>query len=265
MPIELGGVRFPRVHRIVTLEQAAFAYHRIPGQDGNLVQNLGRDSVRLQIEGIFYGEQAKDGLAKLRNIYLKRTEVDFVADITGDAYVGKVTLDRLDVTQAADAPDQFSYILIVSEFVPPPKQKVDTAAIDKKAKLNAAATLELAALPDSLSLGAAPEVTNPFQPLSSALQPVQSATEALAGSMEGMNELLAPRQSAAESFENKSVSSALAEQKNRLIGSKGRDSSLPDLSNPYAPLQTSLEPIQSLTSDLVDSFTGLQELFGGES
>ena len=126
MSIELGGVRFPRVHRIVTLEQAAFVYHRIPGQDGNLVQNLGRDSVRLQIEGIFYGPKAQESLATLRNFYVKRAEVDFVADIMDDAYAGKVTLDRLNVSQSADAPDQFSYTLVITEYVPPPKQTVNT-------------------------------------------------------------------------------------------------------------------------------------------
>ena len=80
MSIEIDGIKFPRVHRLRTVEQAAFVYHRLPGQAGNTVQNLGRDSVCLQIEGIFYGPTAGESLEKLREIYLKRTPVDFVAE-----------------------------------------------------------------------------------------------------------------------------------------------------------------------------------------
>ena len=55
MPIELAGIELNRIHKIHTLEKADFASHRIPGSDGNVVQNMGRESVVMQIEGIFYG------------------------------------------------------------------------------------------------------------------------------------------------------------------------------------------------------------------
>src|SRR5262245_26728396 len=107
MAIEIDGIKFPRVHRIMTLEQAALVYHRVPGQEGNAMQNLGRDSVSLQIEGIFYGVDAGESLDKLRGIFLNRAAVDFIADILGTSYAGKVILDRLEVTQSAHEPDQF--------------------------------------------------------------------------------------------------------------------------------------------------------------
>jgi len=146
--------------------------------------------VRLQIEGIFYGPQAQESLAQLRNLYLKRTPVDFVADITGGAYAGRVTLDRLDVTQAADAPEQFSYVLIITEYVPPPKPGLNTKLIDQKVKLNAKQMLDLAKLPDDLLLGSAPELTNPFVPLQGALEPVRSASGGLLNAMDGMKKIL---------------------------------------------------------------------------
>lgn len=190
MAIELGGVAFPRVHRIVTLEQAAFVYHRVAGQAGNLVQNLGRDSVRLQIEGIFYGPKAQESLARLRDLYLKREPVDFVADITSGAYAGRVTIDRLDVNQSAQAPEQFSYVLIISEYVPPPKTSLNTRLIDQKIKLDAKNMLDLATLPDTMLLGSAPELTNPIAPLHGALAPVQAATGPLLGAMDGLKQVL---------------------------------------------------------------------------
>ena len=58
MPIEIGDITLSRIHKMTTIEQANFASHRIPGLDGNVVQNMGRDSVRLQIEGIYFGDVA---------------------------------------------------------------------------------------------------------------------------------------------------------------------------------------------------------------
>ena len=190
MAIEIAGIKFPRVHRIVTLEQAAFVYHRIPGQEGNATQNLGRDSVRLQIEGIFYGATAGESLDKLRGVFLKREAVDFIADILGTSYTGKVTVDRLEVTQAAQEPDQFSYLLVVAEYVPPPQQEMGTEAIDTQVKLDAQALLDIASLPDALALGSLPELTNPFTLLKNALDPVQEAATGLIDSVSSLKDIL---------------------------------------------------------------------------
>lgn len=189
MPLEIDSVQFPRVHRITTSEQASFVYHRIPGQDGDLVQNLGRNSVRLEIEGIFYGPKAKESLEKLRSIHVKHTPVDFIADVMGSAYAGKVTLDRLDVTQSAAQPDEFGYRLVVTEYVPPPKALDGAALVNKKIALDAQAQLALMGLPDALSLGSIPEISNPFVPLKSALDPAKQAGDALQQSASALKTL----------------------------------------------------------------------------
>jgi hypothetical protein len=189
MPIELGGIKISRIHKIATLEDAAFVYHRIPGQEGNTVQNLGRDSVRLQIEGIFYGPKAKEDLEKLRNLHIKRQPVDFIADVLGQAYTGKVTLDRFEVSESALEPQQFSYILVVSEYVQPPASASSVAAVDSQIKVDAQAGLNMAALPDALALGSLPEITNPFPPLKDALEPAKQASSGLLQSVGGMKKL----------------------------------------------------------------------------
>jgi hypothetical protein len=186
MPVEIAGVKFPRVHRIVTSEQAAFVHHRVPGFEGSVTQNLGRDSVRLRIDGIFFGAGAKDSLEKLRNIQVKRAPVDFIADIMGSAYAARVTLDHLEVGQEAGKPDQFSYSLTLSEYVEPPKASVPAT---DKIQLNAKARLDLVGLPDALSLGSLPEITNPFIPLKGALDAVKEAGDGLLQSAEGLKKL----------------------------------------------------------------------------
>ncbi|MFZ6028607.1 MAG: DNA circularization N-terminal domain-containing protein [Chloroflexota bacterium] len=190
MPVEIGGIKVPRVHRLTTLEQAAFVHHRVPGQDGNTIQNLGRDSVQLEIEGIFFGPQAKEDLEKLRGLYVKRQPVDFIADLMGQYFTGKVVLTRLDVAQSAQEPQQFSYSLVVAEYVQPPKQGATAQqALANKARLEAKVALDIATLPDALALGSMPEISNPFVPLNDALEPARQATEALVQSMDGLKKL----------------------------------------------------------------------------
>jgi len=193
MAIELAKIQLNRVHKIATLEQAALVYHRVPGLEGNVVQELGRDSVRLQIEGIFYGAKAKDDLEALRKVYKQRQPVDFLAEIVGQAYFSQVTLERFEVRQLADYPEQFSYSLIVAEYVAPPKSAVaDTAAVDAAIKRDAQNFMNVAMLPDSLTPGSIPNLTNPVAPLKGALSPVGEATQNLGTATGGLKSLFDP-------------------------------------------------------------------------
>ena len=190
MTVELAGIQLKRVHQISTIEQAALVYHRIPGREGNLVQNLGRDSVQLQIEGIFYGATAKGDLEKLREVYKKRQPVDFLAEITGQAYFGQVILDQFQVDQSAQYPDQFSYSLIVSEYAVPLKSAAiatDLSGVNADIITEAQSFMDIATLPDLL--GSVPEINNPVAPLSNALADVEKATTTLSTATEGLKTL----------------------------------------------------------------------------
>lgn len=190
MAIELARIQLNRVHKIATLEQAALVYHRVPGLEGNVVQELGRDSVRLQLEGIFYGSKAKDDLEALRKVYKQRQPVDFLAEIVGQAYFSQVTLERFEVRQLADYPEQFSYCLTIAEYVAPPKSAAaDTAAVDAAIKRDAQNFMNAAMLPDSLTPGSIPNLTNPVAPLKGALSPVGEATKNLGTATGGLTSL----------------------------------------------------------------------------
>ena len=190
MPIELADLTLNRIHNIVTMEAAALVHHQVPGMDGNAVQNLGRHSVRLRIEGIFYGPTAQDDLEQLRALYLKREPVDFIAYIVGQTYASQVVLDRFEVTEAAREPEQFSYALVVSEYVEPPKTATGIDAVNNQIARDAEAMLDIATLPDALALGSIPELTNPFVPLKGSLDQVQTAATGLQDTMTGLKTLL---------------------------------------------------------------------------
>lgn len=184
MGIELGGIKLNRVHRIVTLEQADLVSHRVPGMTGNIVQDLGRDSVRLKVSGIFYGvETAIKDLEKLRGIYKKREPVDFLGEIVGQAYFSKVIVEKFEVFQLAAEPEQFSYTLVIVEYTEASKKKKTkssgVAKINKSIKMEAKIAIDVATLPDALQLGTLPEITNPIETLKGALEPIKEATKSL--------------------------------------------------------------------------------------
>ena len=157
----------------------------MPGLEGNIVQNLGRDSVQLQIAGIFYGPTAKDDLEGLRQVYKQREPVDFLAEITGQAYFGQVLLERFEVRQLAQEPDQFSYTLTIAEYVVPPEPEaavagipgVDADILSEAQSFMDSVTGALTAL-DGLSI---PNFADPTPPLRGALDGVKATLDELSG------------------------------------------------------------------------------------
>jgi hypothetical protein len=179
VPIEIGGIQLNRVHRLATLEQAALVSHRIPGLEGSVVQNMGRASVQLEVEGIFYGETAKGELEGLRALYKKREPVDFLAEIVGEAYFSQVLITRFDVFEVAGNPDEYSYLLHILEYVVPPEPEAapDFADVDASILEDAQSFMDAATLPDLI--GSIPNITNPLAPLDGALDSVEEAMSGL--------------------------------------------------------------------------------------
>jgi hypothetical protein len=191
MPIHVADLTLSRVHRIVTLEEAAFVHHRVPGAEGDVLQDLGRRSVRLRIEGICYGPAARDDLEALRALYTAREPVDFIADVVGQTYVSRVSLDRLEVGEDAVEPGQFSWTLTVTEHVEPPARgAAAAAAVTAGIAADAGALLEIATLPDMLAFGSLPEISNPFMPLRDSLTPVAEAAKGMQSAAAGLRTLL---------------------------------------------------------------------------
>lgn len=178
MPIEIANIQLNRIHHLATLEQAQWVAHAIPGREGTVTQNMGRASVRLDVRGICYGASAQDDLEKLRQVYKKREAVDFLAEIVGQAYFSRVVIEQFEVTQRAIAPDEYGYRLIVTEFVPT-QAKAAGAKVNQSIKASAAGFMTASLLPDALQMGALPEISNPIEPLRTALTPIQEATQGM--------------------------------------------------------------------------------------
>ena len=120
MALEVAGVVLDKLIRVEADEGASFVRHRVPGLAGDLSQALGRPSVRIRIEGIFYGATAADDMGTLRGHLLAREPVDFLCELTGQGYFTQVLVDRLNVVQRAGRPDEFGFECTLVEYVPPP-------------------------------------------------------------------------------------------------------------------------------------------------
>ena len=190
MPIELGGIVLYRIHRMSTSEQTDFVAHRVPGLDGDISQDMGRPSVKIMIEGIFYGESALDDMERLREFYKAREPMDFLADLTGEAYFAQVLLEEFAVRQEALSPEQFSYHLVIAEYVEPPEPTTDIGLespdiVDALA-VEAEGFMDLIQLPDLLSI---PNFGDPTEPLQSVLDGIKGSLESLTDTASNLSDL----------------------------------------------------------------------------
>lgn len=188
MAIEIGGISLNRVHHISTLEKADFVRHRVPGLEGDLVQDMGRASVRLRLQGIFFGETAADDLTALRDLYLAREPIDFLADITGQAYFAQVILEQFEVVQQAGEVEQFSYQLVIAEYVEPPESDLglDFGEVDLGLELEAFDFMDMIELPDLLGV---PDFGDPTPPLSAVLDGIKNSLSGLTDSANVLSDM----------------------------------------------------------------------------
>jgi hypothetical protein len=140
MAVELGNISLDKLTRVSVAERARIVHHSVPGLAGDLAQVLGRPSVQVALEGIFFGRDAADRLKGVRDLYLAGEPVDFFADAVGDGYFAQVLISGLHVAERAGEPDQFTYSCELVEFVKPPEPAVadplaglDTGLLDEAA------------------------------------------------------------------------------------------------------------------------------------
>ena len=124
MSVELGNVTLEHLTRVDVREATRVVRHAVPGLSGDLGQVLGRPSVTVRLQGIFYGANAADELGSLRAAHLKGEPLDFFTEAVGEGYFAQVLITGLQVAQRAGYPDQFDFACEVMEYVEPPQPAV---------------------------------------------------------------------------------------------------------------------------------------------
>lgn len=115
-PVPLvGDVALQAVQRVRHEVDGGFARLPVDGLDGSLVQARGRGSHVIEIEGVLFGDTARDDLATLQDLASGSEEQVFAADIVTALDLHRVVVDRFVVSEIAGHPDHFAYRLRLLE------------------------------------------------------------------------------------------------------------------------------------------------------
>ncbi len=180
----LGDYEIPRIERIHAIEQRRLARLAIPGLDGDLHQDLGHDSLAVEIVGSLQGDEARDGfLGELRDRYQAGEPLAFVADITSATDLDQVLIESLEVCEHNEWAGAFRYRLVLRQYVEPPAppSPVDDLGADLDPDLDLLAELGLDGLELPDLLGMVPDLGDPVAPILPALDGVKAATAPLKG------------------------------------------------------------------------------------
>ncbi len=121
----LDDVELEQVQDVEAEEEEALAQQSVPALEGDFLQDLGRRATRVSVRGVLTGDQAGDGLKKLREKFQAATPLPFTADIATATKVDKVLIEEMGVRELAGKPERFEYAFTLREFTPPPPPKVE--------------------------------------------------------------------------------------------------------------------------------------------
>ena len=186
----IGRWELPRIEAITSRDARRLAVLPVPGLQGSLHQDLGREALEVQISGSLYGDEARDAFLKeLRQAFLAGDPVDFVADIANESTLEQVLIAGFVLDESAAAADTFRYQLLLREYTEPPEPPApglgDGFGLDVDAALGLEVDLGLDLLDLPGLLGDVPQIGD-------LLAPIEPAAQGLKDALAGAVDLLAP-------------------------------------------------------------------------
>lgn len=178
----LGDLELPCIESIRCLERRRLACHGVPGLAGDLYQDLGTESLVVEIIGSLQGDDRRDQfLEALREQYIAGDPISFVADILTATELEQVLIDQLEVEESNLWDRPVSYRLVLRQYVEPPEPvaSFDDLGLELDAELDLLAGLGLDGLELPDLLAAIPEIGNPVEPILPALDGADSIVSGL--------------------------------------------------------------------------------------
>ena len=186
----VGRWELPRIEAITSRDARRLAVLPVPGLQGSLHQDLGRDALEVEISGSLHGDEARDAFLKeLRQAFLAGDPVDFVADIVNESTLEQVLIAGFVLDESAAVADTFRYQLLLREYTEPPEPPApglgDGFGLDVDAALGLEVDLGLDLLDLPGLLGDVPQIGD-------LLAPIEPAAQGLKDALAGAGDLLAP-------------------------------------------------------------------------
>ena len=165
------------VSKIGTIDRRRIIKHDASAVYGTIVDDQGKASARLLIEGRFVGEDAMSGMSSLRTKYKKGEPINLVSDITLLSSINKVMIEELRIHMSSSVQLSYEYQMILREYVETVKKQSATAPPQKAQALAAVGSQ------------AADTLQEVKQDASAALQKAQSMAEIGAQAVEAFKDL----------------------------------------------------------------------------
>lgn len=190
----LDDWEIPRIEKIAAGEHRRLAPLSVPGLQGTLHQDLGTESIAVEIIGSLHEEEMRDDFfTNIRAKFQEGEPVSFTADIVSASELELVLIEDLQVAESNDYAHRFQYRIVLREYVEPPEPAGgfdDLGAdlgIDAELDLEADLSLDGFELPGLLI--DVPTLGDPVAPILPALDGVGAATEPVKGLIDGLKGL----------------------------------------------------------------------------
>ena len=125
------------VTRIGTIDRRRIIKHDASAVYGTIVDDQGKASARLLIEGRFVGDDAMTGMSSLRTKYKKGEPINLVSDITLLSSINKVMIEELRIQMSSSGQLSYEYQMILREYVETVKKQSAIAPPQKAQALAA--------------------------------------------------------------------------------------------------------------------------------
>lgn len=146
MATRIGKIDLVGLTNIYTEDTRSIVQKRGPGQSGGIVQDLGREPVKVVLEGLLLGDDTQGALEELRDAQSKAKPLSFAADAVAGTDLTEVVIADLKIRQLAGFTDRYSFFMRVREYTEPPAPAgAGAAAVEESVAADAKASVDGAA------------------------------------------------------------------------------------------------------------------------
>ena len=105
------------VNNITILDKRRVVEIEIPGKDGNILQDMGREPAKIIIVGELMGEKSRVALESMISKSDENKPCQLVTDKLQGIEINKVLIEDLSYEEIAGTSNRYSYRIVLKEFI----------------------------------------------------------------------------------------------------------------------------------------------------
>jgi hypothetical protein len=104
------------VYDMNIVDKRSFVELEIIGSEGNVLQDMGCEPVRISLFGEMMGADSRSHIETLVNKFNTNKPIEFSSDISNIAEISKVIMEQFCVQEVAGSPNRYKYYIILREY-----------------------------------------------------------------------------------------------------------------------------------------------------